>query len=233
MTAISFLKVLRRISFDSIRVRRLACVGLVLWGFLPRAGAQYVTWKFAGKIISSTQGGFQPGVNCSWSFTFDPTRLATTPSGLYFPTVGYLFSAGNYGASGSSLGSGVLVANDQPAAGGGSFDGIVFSPLDQSSGFPSGTLFDGSAYGVTLANYSAGPTATPFTGTGFPGTLNLNQFSQRDMTMYFQGGGEIIGSVDAFYVNGTLASQVPEPGTLGLLGLGSMVAALGCSVRRR
>ena len=214
-------------------VRRVACVCLAILGVIPQASAQYATWKFAGTITSTTQGGiFYPGESCSWSFAVNTSLLTTTSSGLYFPIGSYLFSAGTYGAGGSSLGSGVLIANDQPAPGGGSFDGIIFSPDDQSSGFPVGTKFDGTAYGVTLANYSSGSTATPFSDTSFPSTLDLNQFSQRDMTMYFQGGGNIIASINDLYINGALVSAVPEPGTDKVMFFGVLLFGGSCLWKR-
>ncbi len=190
-------------------------------------------WTFTGIITQGLAGGpYQANVPYSVRFSVDTTRLSTTASGLYFPTLGYGLSAGSSGFSASSVGSGVLIANNQPASGGGTYDGIIFSMFgEQSTGFPSGTLFDGSAFGITLANHSAGPTATPFTDTSFPSTLDLNQFAQRNMTVYFQSGA-VRGSVDDLYLNGVLISRVPEPGLPGFFALSGLLLG-GEVVRRR
>lgn len=208
-------------------VRLLACTVLGFWVGQPRALADYETWKFSGVITSSTASPstfFGVGLPCSWSFTLDTSQLATTASGIYYPTVGFTFSAGDYGYSGSAIGDEVLIANDQPVSGGGSFDGIMFSDS-------TGAQFGGSPDGVTLENFSSGPTATPFTSTGFPSTLDLNEFSDRDMALNFQGGSYVIGSVDALYINGNLVSEVPEPETGVLFGLGLLLCAMITSSR--
>jgi hypothetical protein len=145
---------------------------------------------------------------------------------VYFPVLGYYLGAGSYGFGASSVGSGVLVANDQPANGG-SIDGIVFPYFgEQSTGFPNGVPLDGNAYGVSLVSSSSGPTALPLTDTSFPTTLDLNQFSQGYMNFYFQGGGRLRGSVDSLYINGVLISQVPEPSSFGLFGIGVIILLL-------
>jgi hypothetical protein len=143
---------------------------------------------------------------------------------------GYGFTVDCCGFGASSTGSGVLIANDRSATGGGSFDGIIFSFFgEQSRGFPSGVQFDGSADGVTLVNNSSGPVAMPFTNTSFPSTLDLNQFSQRTMAAHFQSG-VVIGSIDSFYINGILISQVPLPATVIFGNLNQTYTGTACDV---
>jgi len=205
----------------------------LVWVYLASTGigwASFDTWTFQGVITTGLAGSpYQVNSIYSVHFDVDTSRLTTTPTGLYFPTVTYGFGANGSGFGASSSGSGVLVANDHPTSGG-SFDGIIFSLFgEQDSGFSSGTLFDGSASGVTLVNGSGGSVATPFSGTSFPSTLNLEQFSSRYLTVYFQRG-VVRGSVDSLYFNGVLISQVPEPAVSGLLVLGGVL--LGLSGRR-
>jgi hypothetical protein len=190
------------------------------------------TWNFRGVLTTGLPGSpYQAGLPYSVTFTVDTSQLTPNAAGVYFPTVAYSFFVNSVGFGASSLGSGVWVANDQSASGGGSFDGIVFSMSgDQSTGFPAGTLFDGSEFGVTLVANSSGPTATPFTDTSFPITLDLNQFPQRDMTVYFQSG-PVHGTVDSLYLNGVLISQIPEPGVFSLLA-GGMLGLCWQSFRR-
>jgi len=215
------------------------CIGYlsaVLFAILPGAfgTTAFDTWTFDGTITTGLPGSpFRTGLPYSVYFTLDTSRLTTTANGVYFPTESYGFGANHSGFGGSSLGSGVLVANNQPANGGGSFDGIIFSMTgDQNSGFPSGTLFDGSEFGITLVNNSAGPTATPFNDTSFPSALDLNQFAHRYMSVYFQSG-PVRGTVDSLYINGVLVSQTPEPGAVGLLVLGGLVFGLADRICKR
>lgn len=186
------------------------------------------TWTFDGTVTQGLAGSpYQANLPYSVYFYVDTTRISTVASGLYYPIVGYGFTENGAGFGASSTGSAVLIANDRPLSGGGSFDGIVFSMFGEgATSFP----FDGSAFGVTLVNDSTGPTATPFTGTSFPTTLDLNQFSRRDMTVYFQSGA-VEGSVDSLYINGVLVSQVPEPGFISLFVSGIVV--LTCRLVRR
>jgi hypothetical protein len=185
---------------------------------------QIETLTFDGTVTQGLAGSpYQANLPYSVYFDVDTTRLSIVASGLYYPTVGYGFNesslVGPVGFGASSVGSAVLIANDQPLSGGGSYDGIVFSMFGEgSTSFP----FDGSAFGITLVNDSAGPTATPFINTSFPTTLKLNQFSQRYMSVYFESG-TVRGSVDSFYVNGILISQVPEPSFFGLYALTGLV----------
>jgi hypothetical protein len=219
-----------------MKYRRIACLSAVLLAILPGAFGvtAFDTWTFDGTITTGLPGSpYQAGLAYSVYFTLDTSRLTTAANGVYFPTESYGFGVNHSGFSGSSLGSGVLVANNQPASGGGSFDGIIFSMTgDQSSGFPAGSLFDGSEFGITLLNNSAGPTATPFNDTSFPSALNLNQFSQRYMSVYFQSG-PVRGTVDSLFINGVLVSQTPEPGAVGLLVLGGLVFGLSAYFRNR
>ncbi|HMD54825.1 MAG TPA: PEP-CTERM sorting domain-containing protein [Phycisphaerae bacterium] len=220
----------------SMNIRCLICLSGVLFAMLRSASGQssYETWTFDGIITKGLPGSpYQVNVPYSVYFDVDTSRLATTATGLYFPTGGYGFDANSSGFGASSVGSGVLIANDQPTSGGGSFDGIIFSMFgEQSTGFPSGTLFDGSAFGITLVNSSEGPTATPFSDTSFPSTLDLNQFSQRYMTVYFQSGA-VMGSVDSLYLNGILISQVPEPSVLGLFTLGGLLFGMWVKIDKQ
>lgn len=208
-----------------------------VWVYLSAAGAGQCStnqWTFKGIITTGlSDGPYQTGLPYSVFFNVDTSRLSTTASGLSFPISGYGFQVGVSCFISSSLGSGVLVANDQPGSGGGSFDGIIFSMFgEQSEGFPSGALFDGTAYGITLVNSSTGPVANPFSNTSFPSTLDLNQFSQRDMAVYFQDG-PVRGSVDSLYLNGVLISQVPEPTISSLFVLGSVLVGLSLQMQRR
>jgi hypothetical protein len=221
------MKTLHYLSRGSLIIRYLACFGLVLCGILPKASAQYVTWTFSGTVTSTTASGFRVGENCSWTFDL-PTVMTPSVPGYYTDGEGFAFVCGNYGFSGSGGGY-FWIANDQAVSGGGSMDGIMFTPFT----FPADATFDGSVTGVTLANYSSGPTATPFTSVNFPSTINLNQFSQRDIEISFEGGSDIIGSVNDFYINGALVSQVPEPGVCSLSATGLILAALGRFLCRR
>jgi hypothetical protein len=211
-------------------------LGTILFAVLPGAlgVTAFDTWTFDGTITTGLPGSpYKAGLAYSVYFTLDTSRLTTSANGVYFPTESYGFGVNHSGFGGSSLGSGALVANDRPASGGGSFDGIIFSMTgDQNSGFPAGSLFDGSEFGITLVNNSAGPTATPFNDTSFPSALDLNQFSQRYMSVYFQSG-PVRGTVDGLYINGVLVSQTPEPGVAGLLVLGGLLFGLTGRNRRR
>jgi hypothetical protein len=213
--------------------RRIAYLSAVLFAILPSAFG-FDTWTFNGIVTTGLPGSpYRAGLPYAASFTIDTSRLATTPTGLYFPTLGYGFGVNHSGFGASSVGSGVLVANDRPGSGGGSFDGIIFSFFgEQSSGFSASTPFDGSADGITLVNTSGGPTATPFIGTSFPSTLDLNQFSQRYLDVPFQGGS-VLGTVDSLTINGVLVSQTPEPSVLGLLVLGGLLFGLPAFINRR
>ncbi len=206
-------------------------VALLIASCVPGQGS-IDNWTFYGTITQGLASGpYQANAAYSMRFAIDSTRLSPAAAGLYFPTVGYYFNAGSSGVGASSTGSGVLIANDQILSGGGSFDGIIFSMSgEESTGFPSGALFDGSVEGITLVNDSVGSTATPFTDTSFPSTLDLNQFSQRYMTFYFQSGA-VKGSVDSFYINGVLISQIPEPGFFALFAASGLL--LGCELVRR
>jgi hypothetical protein len=207
-----------------------------VWVYLSSAGAGQCStnqWTFKGIITTGlSDGPYQTGLPYSVFFDVDTSRLSTTTSGLYFPISGYGFQVGVSCFIAGSLGSGVLVANDQPRSGGGSFDGIIFSMFDEQSGFPSGALFDGAAYGITLVNSSTGPVANPFSNTSFPSTLDLNQFSQRNMAVYFQDG-PVRGSVDSLYLNGVLISQVPEPTISSLFVLGCVLVGLSTRIITR
>ena|ERR1700722_11963475 len=218
-----------------MRIRTIICLSVVSLALVrPASGQSSIeTWTFDGTVTTGLAGSpYRAGSQYSVHFSVDTSQLVPASPGLYFPTVGYGFLDNNSGFGSSSTGSGVLIANDQPTGGGGSFDGIIFSMFgEQSTGFPSGTLFDGSAFGVTLVNRSAGPTATPFTDLSFPATLDLNEFSQRTMTVYFQGG-PVIGTVDSLYLNNVLISEVPEPGLAGLIVLGGLLFAWRVEWRR-
>jgi len=207
--------------------------GMVGFVIAQNALAQIDTWSFRGVITTGLPGSpYQAGLPYSANFAVDASRLTPNSMGLYFPTLGYSWGVTCCGFGASSVGSGVLIANDQPTSGGGSFDGIIFSMFgEQSTGFPTGSSFDGSAFGVTLVSSSAGPTATPLIGTSFPSTLDLNQFSQRDMAVYFQGSPPVRGTVDSLYLNGVLVSQVPEPSFFSLSAIGTLVL-LRRSIRR-
>ncbi len=219
-----------------MNIRRIAYLGAVLFAVLPGAFGvtAFDTWTFNGIITTGLPGSpYQAGLPYSVFFTLDTTRLTTTANGVYFPTESFGFGVNHSGFGGSSLGSGVLVANNQPASGGGSFDGIIFSMTgDQNSGFPSGTLFDGSEFGITLVNNSTTPTATPFSDTSFPSALDLNQFNERYMSVYFQSG-PVRGTVDSLTINGVLVSQTPEPGVFGLLVLGGLLFGVSAHSRKR
>jgi hypothetical protein len=212
----------------TMRVKILGIVAAgsaALFAILPNESAwgSIDTWTFDGIITTGLPGSpYTTGKPYSALFELDTTLLSPVASGLYFPITGYGFYVGGSGFGGGSPGGGVLIVNDQPLNGGGSFDGIIFSYWDRSQGFPSGTRFDGSDYGITLVNDSIGSTAGPFIDTSFPSTLDLNQFSQRYMTEYFSNGEEIEeinGSVDSLYLNGVLISQVPEPSFVNLFAL--------------
>jgi hypothetical protein len=181
------------------------------------AAASTCTFTFGGTLTQGLAGSpYMPGRAYTAYFDLDTTQLSPSGPGLYYATIRYGFDVSFSGFSASSLGSGVLVANDQPLNAGGSFDGIIFSMFgEQSTGFPAGALFDGSAFGITLVNNSAGPTATPFVDTSFPSTLNLSQFSERFLTVYFSGG-TVKGTVDSFSITG----DIPEPSAWGLLLVG-------------
>jgi hypothetical protein len=218
------------------KLLQATCLSIVLLAVLrnePASGAIY-TWTFTGTITQGLAGSpYQVNSPYSVHFDVDSTLISTVASGLYYPILGYGFTANQSGFGASSLGSGVLVANNQPRAGGGSYDGIIFSMFgEQGSGFPTGALFDGSAFGITLVNNSPGATATPFTDTSFPTTLDLNQFAQRYMTVYFQSGA-VKGSVDSLYINGVLISQVPEPNVFGLFALSGSLFAVKLARRRK
>jgi hypothetical protein len=217
-------------------IRYLICLSVVSFAMLTSASGQspYETWTFDGIITTGLPGSpYRANLPYSVYFTVNTSLLTTTATGLYFPTMGYGFGAGSSGFGASSTGSGVLIANNEPTSGGGSFDGIIFSMFgEQSTGFPSGTLFDGSAFGITLVNSSPGSTATPFSDTSFPSTLNLNQFSQRYMTVYFQSGA-VRGSVDSLYLNGILISQVPEPGVPGLFTFGGFLFGMWTKIGKQ
>ncbi|HTY87844.1 MAG TPA: hypothetical protein VMB80_10300 [Candidatus Acidoferrum sp.] len=208
------------------------CVGMALL-LVSRAPVRGVidNWTFYGIITQGLASGpYQVNVPYSMRFAIDSTRLTPSASGLYLPTVGYYFNAGSGGVGASSTGSGVLVANDQSRSGGGSFDGIIFSMFGE--GLSDTAPFDGTVDGITLVNASAGSTATPFTGMSFPSALDLNQFTQRYMSLGFQGG-TVKGTVNSFYINGVLISQVPEPGPLTLLAAGGALLVCGRIHRRK
>jgi hypothetical protein len=216
-----------------MNIGRSVYLSAVLFAILPNAFG-FDTWTFNGIVTTGLPGSpYRAGLPYGASFTIDTSRLATTPTGLYFPTLGYGFGVGHAGFGASSTGSGVLVANDRPGSGGGSFDGIIFSFFgEQDTGFSAATPFDGSADGITLVNTSGGPTATPFSDTSFPSALDLNQFSQRYLDVPFQGGS-VLGTVDSLTINGVLVSQTPEPGTAGLLVLGGLLLGLSAQIRKR
>jgi len=213
--------------------RRIAYLSAVLFAILPNA-LGFDTWTFNGIITTGLPGSpYRAGLLWGATFTIDTSRLTTTPTGLYFPTVNYGWGAAHSGFGASSVGSGILVANDRPASGGGSFDGIIFSFFgEQDTGFSAATPFDGSADGITLVNTSGGLTATPFSDTSFPSTLDLNQFSQRYLDVPFQGGS-VLGTVDSLTINGVLVSKTPEPGVLGLLVLGVLLFGLPAQINKR
>jgi hypothetical protein len=204
-------------------------IALLIISSMPVQGS-VDSWTFTGILTQGLSSGpYQAGAAYSLRFVIDSTRLAPAAEGLYFPITAYYLHIGSSGVSETLTGSGVLIANNQPLDGGRSCDGIIFSTHgEQSTGFPSGTLFDGSTAGITLANTLVGPTATPFTDTSFPSTLDLGQFSERYMTYYFQGG-PIKGSVDSLYINDVL--QVPEPGSFSLFVASGL--CLGCVLVRR
>jgi hypothetical protein len=224
----------RKLSYGTLMmIRHFACLGVILlacWKSEPSWGATNI-WTFNGKITQGLDGGpYKAGLAYSMNFTVSTPQLWPAGPGLYFATTGYSFEANRGGVGASSVGSGILVANDQPLSGGGCFDGIIFSMFGEpDTTFPSGILFDGSATGITLVSSSPGLTASPFTDTSFPSTLDLNQFSQRYMTMPFSTG-TVEGTVDSLYLNGQLVSRVPEPSSLALLGAG--LSAL-LALRRR
>jgi hypothetical protein len=222
-----------------IRISTVICLCTVFLGWRGVAFGSTVNWTFAGTITSGIPGSpYLQGRRYTAYFDIDTSLTTTTPSGLYYPITGYGFdvyfgtnSVVGFGAS--STGSGVLIANDQATGGGGSFDGIIFSQFgEQSTGFPSGAAFDGSVDGITLANYSVGSTATPFTDTSFPSTLNLNNFSNRYLTEYFQDG-TVRGSVNSLTINGVLVSAVPEPGPFSLIACGGCLCWGIANIRRK
>lgn len=219
-----------------MKIRHLTLLSLACYALLHPASVRASTslWEFDGIITRALSSG-PPALGSSYSMQFYLSNPLPAPAGpgLYFPTLQMRFSDGSYGYTAGFSGAGVLVANDQPRSGGGSFDGMLFSLSDQGSGFPSGVRWDGSDTGITLVRNSSGPTAPPLSGTDFPTTLDLNQFSQRTMTLYFNtpGGLEALqGSVDRLYINGVL--QVPEPSCLALLVLGGGLAAFASSARK-
>ena len=214
------------------------CLAAASLGCGSTAFGDSQTWTFAGDITAGLPGSpYLQGRHYSANFTIDTSLTTTTPSGLYYPIIDYGFDVyyGTHNVAGfgaSSDGSGVLIANDQ-ARGGGSFDGIIFSQFgEQSTGFPSGAAFDGTVDGITLVNNSTGSTATPFTDTSFPTSLNLNNFSNRYLTESFSGG-TVTGTVTSLTINGILVSAVSEPGALSLAACGGCLWFGLASARRR
>jgi hypothetical protein len=181
-------------------------------------------WTFQGVLtMGLPDSPYRAGLPYTVNFYVDKTLISPNDTGLYFPTVTVDFIAGCCGFGNTSLGLGVLIANDRPTGGAGSFDGIVFSVTGERSRFPTGILFDGSAHGITLVSSSTGLAASPFTDTSFPSALDLNQFSQRYLTVGFEspsGPGTVRGTVDSLFINGVLISQVPEPSCSILVSLG-------------
>ena len=220
-----------------MKTRYLNCLGLLtiaLWQS-PLAWGATDIWQFQGVLTKGYASGVMtPGTPYSFRFDVSTPPLPQAQPGLYFPTTYFSFNAGTYGYTGGIAGGGVLIANDQPLSGGGSFDGMMFSLSTQDSGFPANSPWDGTATGITLVSDSPGTTAAPFSDTSLPSTLDLNQFSQRTMTLYFNTGGVITmvqGSIESLYINGVL--QVPEPSCLGLLALACLSLGAKPVIRRK
>ena len=194
-------------------------------------GAQtYQDWAFVGRITAGEPP--RMGMVYSMTYTIDSSLVGSGIEGLYFPVVGINFLIPeSYSGSGlppyPGIGwgagmryGGVLVVNDRPDSGGGSFDGLMFGEND-SPGFPGQLKWGGSDLGISLTSRSEDNLAVPFSSAEFPDTLDLNDFSVRSMRTSWGG---FAGTVDQLYIDGRLVSEVPEPSSLAVLGIGTIVA---------
>src|SRR5512146_3590022 len=100
--------------------RRIRAGGFVVLAVLlalsrDLAAASTCTFTFGGPLTQGLAGSpTAPGRAYTAFFDLDTTQLTPAGPGLYYPTIRYGFDVSFSGFTSTSLGSGVLVANDQP-----------------------------------------------------------------------------------------------------------------------
>ena len=183
----------------------------------PAANASTITVSLTGTVTSvdaAIASAFTVGDAVSGSFQFDGQAVDTEPDsaiGEYYPALTSLsISFGSYSASLGPDG------------------GEIFTNLH-------GFSMLSSAIGADVAGFSLARfpiemvlsnTSDVFPDDAIPSQVDLAAFATRSITLQFIDGnvGYLVqASVDS------LAYTVPEPGALGLLGLGGLLPA----VRRR
>jgi hypothetical protein len=195
------------------------------------SASSYVSWEFRGVVTESGKALAPVGSWYSFEYSFNPMNIW-----MQYPPLEHsaLYSRGSLnfdllsthvGYSGAALS--LQVMNDLPMS------GEVADALWFKYSWSGEPQLDGRDLGITLFNRVPGASAAPLTSTAYPVALDLNDYSERHMSMDWPGA--ILGSVDQFYINGVLVSEViPEPGTVSLVGMGALcVVLLPATMKRR
>jgi len=220
------------------------CAGLLLPALMLALGSASSSaqdihiWRFTGEITKSDSAIIplvSPGAPFEATYRIDYNLFSQLIVGSY-PAPSFVsaeFHAGGYSATFSGAG-GIRVEDNLPFPSGGSLDFLILTVWNNYF-FPS-VHVGGAENGVSLIANVPRTGGGPFPALIDPRALDLNQFDQRFFTTYPTVDGVRFmtqGTVEQFYIDGALISQVPEPGVDALLVGGAVFIAARARISRR
>lgn len=188
-------------------------------------------WKFTGTIYTSPSpvaNTISIGANFTATFqiNYDLFPALQPRDAIYPAVVSAQFNVGSYSHSFSNEG-GISVHDDLWIPGGDAIDFIILGASNEN--MPSSVHVGGLENGVSLIASVPRTGGGPFPGLNKPQDINLSAFDQRTFTTYPTVNGTrytVQGTVDQFFIDDVLVSQVPEPSTWQFLGLASFIGII-------